>query len=590
MEKCKLVLSSSASLDSVQLNWDACCLCQIKGTDLTCPANNPVASRRNAGYRTLAENLEKILPFQNFKLESGFPLKSLIVDTDIFTSLKEKKAKWHKSCALLYQAPKVNLLIDKLKQSLAESPQGSSTKPSTSEPRKTRSTLPLVNAKLDICFLCKKTGNVRQPLHNCATKSVYQNVKRCAMELHDTELLAVLAEGDLIAMEAKYHLICLSRLYNRSNRKSCASNKDYEITTCEGIAFADLLIFIQQKLQENSGYTFKMGTLSTMYHERLSFLLGVAVNDIVHEHETRFREKILAHFSCLEAFKSGREYGLKMKSSNLLAALPKEDQDDDALHTQYFLKRVRKSVHETKVSFDGSFSEDCEESSVPSPLLAVVNSLLYGSPVHNQCRATPAALTICQLVMFNFCESIPKGTIIRNKKNREPPLPMYLALSLYGKGRDKAAIDELHKRGICVSSNRVMEVTSQLCRLVVEQSKEKNVVSPGNLRHDLFTVTAVDNIDHATTSTTSKGPGFHGTGISVFQLPDNCTDGRKQTTGISFNDVKLNGLRSVPELPDFYAEVPDCILVREKPQFTARTEDASSFMINRGNYFTLCVI
>ena len=45
------------------------------------------------------------------------------------------------------------------------------------------------------------------------------------------------------------------------------------------------------------------------------------------------------------------------------------------------------------------------------------------------------------------------------------------------------------------------------------------VVCPPNLLQGLFTAGAIDNIDHNTSSTTTTG-SFHGTGISLFQHPN----------------------------------------------------------------------
>ena len=48
--------------------------------------------------------------------------------------------------------------------------------------------------------------------------------------------------------------------------------------------------------------------------------------------------------------------------------------------------------------------------------------------------------------------------------------------------------------------------------------EDEGVVCPSHLRKSLFTVGALDNIDHNLSSTTAQG-SFHGTGISVFQFP-----------------------------------------------------------------------
>ncbi len=60
--KKKVALAASVPLESVEgkINWDICCICQMPGGDLTCPANNPNVKSRNVGYITLSENIERL--------------------------------------------------------------------------------------------------------------------------------------------------------------------------------------------------------------------------------------------------------------------------------------------------------------------------------------------------------------------------------------------------------------------------------------------------------------------------------------------------------------------------------------------------
>lgn len=58
--------------------------------------------------------------------------------------------------------------------------------------------------------------------------------------LNDTELLAMLSEGDLVAIEAKYHKHCLTRLYNKCDVHVCGSTEDREKVICEGNHFRQL--------------------------------------------------------------------------------------------------------------------------------------------------------------------------------------------------------------------------------------------------------------------------------------------------------------------------------------------------------------
>ena len=70
---------------------------------------------------------------------------------------------------------------------------------------------------------------------------------------------------------------------------------------------------------------------------------------------------------------------------------------------------------------------------------------------------------------------------------------------------------ELHHLGLSVSYHRVLQVENELTNSVCQDFKKKGVVCPSQLRKRLFTVAAIDNIDHNPPSNTAKC-SFHGTG------------------------------------------------------------------------------
>ena len=79
------------------------------------------------------------------------------------------------------------------------------------------------------------------------------------------------------------------------------------------------------------------------------------------------------------------------------------------------------------------------------------------------------------------------------------------------------------------------------------------------MRHGLFTIGALDNLDHNPSSTTSKG-SFHGTGISLFQFPTSAKFGNVQS------DITLHlpGVTKNHQLPDYYVNVPAVALQTTK--------------------------
>lgn len=112
-------------------------------------------------------------------------------------------------------------------------------------------------------------------------------------------------------------------------------------------------------------------------------------------------------------------------------------------------------------------------------------------------------------------------------QEREPPLPHHLRLSIHAQTRSKKLVNQLKELCLNVSYSRVDEIANDLATSICNRFKTTDVVCPLNMQLGLFTVGAIDNIDHNTSSTTSKG-SFHGTGISLFQFPGETTYGSPQ--------------------------------------------------------------
>ena len=89
-------------------------------------------------------------------------------------------------------------------------------------------------------------------------------------------------------------------------------------------------------------------------------------------------------------------------------------------------------------------------------------------------------------------------------------------------------------------------MVASLCK----QFHEDGVVCPISLRKSLFTVGAIDNIDHNLTSM-SASSSFHGTGISLFQNPTVSRRGEERPQVSLPTDGNRNH-----RLPDSYAVVP----------------------------------
>jgi len=65
------------------------------------------------------------------------------------------------------------------------------------------------------CVFCENGPNSQNNLQEFRTLGADANVRLMVADLNDTAIEARIAAGDLIAIEAKYHLKCLVNLRNR---------------------------------------------------------------------------------------------------------------------------------------------------------------------------------------------------------------------------------------------------------------------------------------------------------------------------------------------------------------------------------------
>ena len=153
------------------------------------------------------------------------------------------------------------------------------------------------------CFFCNEPAG-SAVLHNASTYSIDVNVRRIALELEDTALLAKLAAGDMIAIEAKYHHDCLRSLYNRA-RKAAPKGNDEDDSCLHGIAFSELVAFLEDNnSDEDTAPVFKLVDLTEMYKVRLE-QLGVTVEKRIHT--TRLKNRLLTVLPDLRAYSQGRD-------------------------------------------------------------------------------------------------------------------------------------------------------------------------------------------------------------------------------------------------------------------------------------------
>ena len=387
---------SSSKQTGTQPDWNLCVLCQANTSEpLQCPANSK-RTDVGAGYRYVAENLIK---FQELDaIPAGVNIQDLNIDTGLENVLYEHSAAWHKSCRNKIGNDKLQR-ASKRKTEESHNPSPVKTRRSSSEHQQQ------TQAK-DVCIFCDNpAGSVG--LHKASTFEVEFKVRTCATELCDTKLLAKLAGGDMVAIDAQYHAKCLPKLYKRAQ----LSRKDQEESSekvLHGIVFAELVSYIETyRGSLETRPIFKMADMKNLYISRLNEL-GL---DQVQVHTTRLKDRLLAAIPDLRSQTEGRDI-LLIYDEDIGTALKQacnDDCDSDALILAKASKIIRRDVFKLAQSFNGSFPVDCQEKAVPQSLAALVNMLLTGPNIKDHCAEEKpisyGAKTISQLIVFNSLRS-----------------------------------------------------------------------------------------------------------------------------------------------------------------------------------------
>jgi hypothetical protein len=211
---------------------------------------------------------------------------------------------------------------------------------------------------------------------------------------------------------------------------------------------------------------------------------------------------------------------------------------------------VRREIFAEQNKFSGHFDRDSVVDSVPRCLVELVSIIGHGSDIKSQIEngLAKSDFAIAQLFTSTVTKKRPKTRDFQVTAND---------LLLNAKTRKRQLIDALFQHGICISYDRVLEISTQLGESVLCQFMEDGVFCPAILQKGLFTTSAVANIDHNPSATTS----CHGTGISVFQHPVSSTFSDSRT--FEFKGQKPKS-KAISCLPETYTNVKPAFL-KSKP-------------------------
>lgn len=545
-------LRLSISPDRIkETDWFKCFICQIDKEEALMSPSDP-ADEKKSGYTLLARNIPEFKSLN--EMPAPLDIRRIDDGSGIEETLIRNSAKYHHSCRIMFN----NTKLDRArKRRSCDSADGNES--SKFMRRKASQEQEHNTAK---CFLCEEEGDISD-LRKAMTMQLNDSLNRCASNLQDKELLAKLSAGDVVAQEFKYHCKCLTALYNRERKvlkeRETPVDKD-RVASDEELAFAELITHIVESQRSSpGGIAFKLADLCSLYEQRL-FDLSSTTTSI---NRTKLKERILSKLPDLQAYHRGREVVLVFEK-DIGPAIVTACEYTDALHLAKAADIVRKDMMQHKVQFNGSFSSATLAEAVPNSLLELVSMVEHGPDIESQLEngIADSDFAIAQLLLFNFHKKATKNSTVRQKHSseREPPFAVYVGLLLFAKTRKRNLIDTLFQHGLCISYDRVLEISTRLGDSAIQQYLEEGVVCPAVLQKGIFTTTAVDNIDHNPSSTTSMS-SFHGTGISVFQHPKS-TD-TPEPRDLRFLQEKPTS-KKVSNLPETYTNIPPAFL-KTKP-------------------------
>lgn len=539
---------------SWQTDWSKCCLCQTKKNEsLTSPHTNP-ARRIEDGYSLLSRNIPQ------FHSINQMPIKidptRLDDGSGIEATLRKNQAQYHESCRLLFNNTKLQR-AEKRSAPAGGGDESSSSSTSSKIPRR------ISGAKKIECFICEDEGD-EDDLTEAMTMKLNKRVNKCAKILNDGKLLAKLSAGDVVAQELKYHGACLAGLYNRERAhlraQELKSSGEMEKEEAYPIAFSELVTFIMETKAASEALDppiFRLADLCVLYKQRLQ-QLGID-NPVVHS--TRLKDQLLLHIPELEANHSGRGVLLAYKK-DVGSILEQASKYGEAIHLAKAAGMIRRDMLQHKSQFNSTLYGGCPEETVPQSLLQFVCMIEHGADIKSQLQhgASKSDLAMAQLLEYNCFAKYKAGSEVhRHSKDRETPFAVHVGMSVFAKTRKRQLIDMLHDNGVSISYDRVLEISAQLGEAVVAQYVEDGVVCPPVLRKQVFTTSAVDNIDHNPTATTAS-TSFHGTSVSLFQHPSSGSPGQER------EPVKLNAdsrVKKVPELPEAFTNVKPAYMMKK---------------------------
>ena len=501
-------------------DWSLCFLCQSalqieKTLDPSLSfklRNNP--EKLQSCYKEAVDNIQE--------LKALGDLPEFIVDIsggsqDVVQLMIQNPMVWHKSCRNAIDKQKVERARKRKKHEESVSPvktrRMNDKSPKLALPRSSTSSLCEPFDKP--CLFCGEVGKKKE-LRRAATLGLDRKVKECAQVVGDRHLLAELAAGDMVAINAVYHRACLTRLYRKAETVGCDSTESNATQVIRAHVLNELLEYIED--YRCSGESLAMSDLTALYDERIADLgfPNIKCNT------TRLREDIERLIPDIRSVQINRVWSLVFDDDLSKAVADMKNNTSTNVSIIFKAAKIlRQEYLPMKHAFTGSFSTSCEADSIPPMLRSFLHMLLDGSGIDQPPpgpEKSQAATSIGQQIIFNSvrCRSKKHGSVPRHIRERETPASLYLAMKLHQQSGSRYLVEAMHKRGMCVSYDRLKTFSIDIANSVISHWEQIGVVVPPQAVKGVFTIGGFDNIDHNPSSTMATS-ALHGTCISIQQ-------------------------------------------------------------------------
>lgn len=235
---------------------------------------------------------------------------------------------------------------------------------------------------------------------NACTFTIDQTIREYAEIVQDRSLLGKLSEGDMHALDAKYHSSCKLTLYNKSKKALAERGINDAHEQNELTVLSQLLSFIEEERESKSMSLFKMSELCKVYDSQFREL-HCSYNKKVHT--TRLKERLLHMVPNLQAQRQGKETVLIFDTdvSSLLNFA--RTLDDDAFHLARAAQIVRKDILSKDYCFDGTVKASADV--VPESLRALTGMIMHGnvsgSTLTEISNKQKSVSSVSEVLMFN---------------------------------------------------------------------------------------------------------------------------------------------------------------------------------------------